>query len=860
MHNNTNQYTQDYLETLWYARSLANLDKSQFIFADHIFLWAYKFTCKHKCKFIMWRYLWIADIIIIKDYFDSLYGTNIELRINDNNKQFEIEHSLVDKLNDLTLKGLSSFDFLSLLYSASYWLSKDLITYMIWNWVNIEKLKQNTHKLLFDINISKIWIINIFNVLNKAIWVLEFDPKELNMFIEVEGLLTNKWNNINMTSKPDLSDNWMNNKDDTKIDSKIKQDEKKLTIEYFSTDLTKEAKWWFLDPVIGREKEVNQLIYTLLRKTKNNPLLIWEAWVWKTAIVEWFSQRIINWEVPDKLKNKRVYMLDMWSLLAGTKYRGEFEARLKSILDEASDRTNNIILFIDELHTIIWAWNAEWSADAANMLKPLLSRWKIQMIWATTYDEYQKHIEKDPALKRRFQEIKVDEPNRESAIEIMMWLKQKFEDFHGVNITQESIITCIDLSNRYILNKQLPDKAIDLLDEACARSSTITEKLNNNENYIKQKKSLEDIQTKLEKAITDQDYFKAAEYKDQEDTLKKQMNSMRDQNILPKHLRPIVDINEITNVIADKLWVPANQINKSEIEKLKNLDQDLKSEILWQDEWVDNIVKAIKRTRLSMVKRNKPIASFLFLWPSGVWKTFIGKLLAQKYYWDEKSLVKVDMSEYTEKYSMSKLIWSAPWYVGYEEWWLLTEAIRRKPYSIVLFDEIEKASPDVLNILLQIMDEWQLKDSKWRLVDFKNTIIILTSNIWSQEFAKKISKIWFDTVDEKSQEQENFEKVKERVLEELKNYLSPEFINRFDNIVVFKPLSKEILARIFKIKLNEYLSYWKWKEGIKLPEFTMKKIDWIIEKIYKPEFWARPIERYIQDEIEPELIEQLLAN
>jgi len=417
------------------------------------------------------------------------------------------------------------------------------------------------------------------------------------------------------------------------------------------------------------------------------------------------------------------------------------------------------------------------------------------------------------------------------------------------------------LSTRYLLNKQLPDKAIDLLDEACARKSTLNEKLKNNDDFINNEKELKTIQEKIEKAILTQDYFAAAELKEKEETVKNKLKNMRSQNVLPKELRPTVDENDIWRVLAEKLWIPENEINQSEIEKLRNLDGILKGKMLWQDEVIDNVVKSIRRNRLSVVKKTKPIASFLFLGPSGVGKTYLSKLLATEFFGDPKSLIRVDMSEFMERHSVSKLIGSAPGYVWYDEWGVLTESVRRKPYSVILFDEIEKASPEVLNILLQILDEWHLKDNKGRRIDFKNTIIILTSNIWSEEFGKKIPKIWFSTSEtQKEVNDENYKTIKDRVLEKLKNFLAPELINRLDYVVVYKPLTKEILSGIFKTKINEFLVQWKTKPWIKLPKFTDKKVAEIIDEIYDPQFGARPIERYIYDKIEPDFIEQIMKS
>lgn len=636
-----------------------------------------------------------------------------------------------------------------------------------------------------------------------------------------------------------------------------KKEEKKLTIEYFGTDLTKEAKDGYLDPIIGREKEIDQVIYTLLRKTKNNPLLIWEAGVGKTAIVEGLVQRIMMKKVPEKLINKKVFLLDMGTLVAGTKYRGEFESRMKSILEEATDPTNNIILFIDELHTIIGAGGQDQN-DAAQMLKPLLSRGKIKLIGATTFDEYQKYIEKDAALKRRFQEVVVNEPSVEVTKQIILGLKQIYEDFHGVLLSDEAIDSAINLSKRYILNKQLPDKALDIIDEACARKSTMQQKLDNDENYQAQEKKIEKIQKKIESAIENQDYFSAAELKNEEEELKKELQKIRSNKNIPINLRSTIEASDIGNVLADKTWIPTNIVNEDEVTKLKRLDAELKKEIVGQNDAVENVVKSLIRSRLSVIKKDKPIGSFLFLGPSGVWKTYLAKLIAKHYFGDEGAMIRFDMSEFMEKFSVSKLIWSPAGYVGYDEWGGLTEAVRRKPYSVILFDEIEKASADVLNIMLQILDEWQLKDSKWRWIDFKNTIIVMTSNIWTDEFSKKKTTIGFDTWKAADIEDKQFDDIKTRVLEDLKNYITPELSNRIDHKIVFRPLNKENLITLFNQKIKTFLAAWKTNEKVKLPKFSKAEVEKIIDKIYDPQFGARPVERYINDEIEPQIINSLL--
>ncbi|MBS8121537.1 ATP-dependent Clp protease ATP-binding subunit [Candidatus Vampirococcus lugosii] len=673
--------------------------------------------------------------------------------------------------------------------------------------------------------------------------------------------INNNYKSIKNESDQDLIDG-TNNGDDSKIDTSSQVEEKKLTIEHFGTNLNFEARNGYLDPVIGRYEEIQQTIYTLLRKTKNNPLLIGEAGVGKTAIVEGLAQKIENNDVPEKLKNKRIFMLDVGGLVAGTKYRGEFESRLKTIIQEATDPTNNIILFIDELHTIIGAGNTEGGADAANILKPFLSRGKLQLIGATTYDEYQKHIEKDPALKRRFQEVNVDEPSNEDTKKILFGIREKFESFHGVNIADNAIHTSVELSSRYILNKQLPDKAIDLIDEACARQSTLGEKLEKNDEYKQVEKKLEILQKKIQASILNQDYFKAAELKEEEENLKQEMKNIRSQNSLPKHLRTNVDSINISEVLSMKTGIPKSKLNESELNKLKDLDTLIKKDLVGQDEAVQSLVNYIKRNRISVIDRQKPIASFLFLGPSGVGKTYITKLLAKHFFESEKSLIRVDMSEYMDRNSSSKLIGSAPGYVGYDEGGTLTESVRRNPYSIILFDEIEKASPDVLNILLQILDEGTLKDNKGRLIDFKNTIIILTSNIGSEEFAKKVVKIGFGTNNKSSKDSfdKDFDIVKERVMEKLKSEISAELLNRLDNTIVFKPLSKEIMIDIFQKEYKEFSRLWKEKKGISVPKYNVKNIQSIIDEIYAPEYGARPISRYIHEQIEPKIIEEIIEN
>lgn len=841
--------TQDYKDTIIFANQIALTLGKKSLSAEILFLASYLFTQQHEGFHIFRKMLGITKNEIIDDYIKK--NINFPAKYTEKTTSKPLQKKLEDE------EKAEKKDFFYIVWRAVEHLSGDLKKHFIANNIDVNALQNKSRILTTNPGIKQMGIVAFIGLISKLIKAMNLDPNSISMaHFEPKEHIDQLLNSLDH----DIADKGDENNENTSnvTTSQNNKEEKKMTIEYFGTDLTKETKDGVIDPVIGRDKEIEQVIFTLLRKTKNNPLLIGEAGVGKTAIVEWLAKKILMGEVPEKLKNKKIFMLDMGSLVAGTKYRGEFEARLKSILEEAADITNNIILFIDELHTIVWSGNSEGSSDAANMLKPLLARGKVKLIGATTFDEYQKYIEKDAALKRRFQEITVNEPSTNDTIEILKWLRQNFEDHHGVTISDESIENAVTLSKRYMLNKQLPDKAIDIIDEAAARKSTINEKLENDEDYIKYETDLQIIHEKLEKAIEKQDYFSAAELKEEEESIKKLMKTVRTKKNLPAHLRPEINKNDIGIVLADKIWIPATMVTETEVARLKRLENDLTNKIHGQQEAVDAVVKSIKRNRLSIIARNKPIASFLFLGPSGVGKTFLAKTIAKEYFWDEKALIRVDMSEFMEKYSVSKLIGSAPGYVGYEEWGILTESVRRKPYSVVLFDEIEKASKDVLNILLQILDEGHLKDSKGRRVDFKSTILILTSNLGSEEFAKKISKIWFETHDKSASDQKNFEATKTKVMEHVKNFMSPELLNRLDHNIVFKPLSKEILGEIFQQKLNEFEKARAIKEEIKIPAFSAKKRAEVIEKIYDPQFGARPIERYIYEEIEPQIIDQIM--
>lgn len=862
------EFLPDWIVSLENAQRIATTLKESSISFEHIFWWSFWVIRENKCFATFASIIWLQQIDNLEKYYVDNIQRIIQSRTDIPNEQ---RMNLNQDISEAVTKNLAKWqyqkpDFCFLFCTSFSHLSNESFVKNLLNSdnINFEKCIQNCEKLINNPIARHQGVFAFLQVLSKIFDSISLNPSKVQTMININDNLNDLESfmnehdllNPNDSVESEIWQDFDQNIDADKWEAKKKED-KKLNIEYFGTDLTKECKNGFIDPIIWREKEINQVIYTLLRKTKNNPLLIWEPWVGKTAIVEWLAQRINEWKVPDKLKWKHLFLLDMWTLVAWTKYRGEFEARMKAILDEAIDPANNIILFIDEVHTIIGAgWQDH--NDAAQMLKPMLSRWKLKLIGATTFDEYQKVIEKDAALKRRFQEVVVNEPDNATTQEIIEGLKQTYEDFHGVQILPEAIAAAIILSKRYVLNKQLPDKALDILDEACARKSTMQEKLEINDDYQKAEKEIENIQKKITKAIESQDYFTAADLKDKEEKLKQELQSIRNKSTIPTHLRSVIDATDVWNVLAEKTGIPVNIVNEDEISKLKRLKSTLKESLIWQDEAVDAVVRTLTRSRLSMIDKHKPIGSFLFLGPSGVGKTYLAKLIAKDYFGDESAMIRFDMSEFMEKYSVSKLIWSPAWYVGFDEWGWLTEAVRRKPYSVILFDEIEKASPDVLNILLQILDEWQLKDSKWRLIDFKSTIIIMTSNIWSDEFSKKQVSIGFSTGDEKQMTEKDFDLTKERILDQLKNSLTPELLNRIDYKVVFRPLTKDHLKSIFDLQITAFLDAWKWKEWIKLPKFTAKQVKEIIDKIYDPQYWARPVERYIQNDIEWELINAVL--
>jgi len=620
-------------------------------------------------------------------------------------------------------------------------------------------------------------------------------------------------------------------------------------LDKFGKDLTKLAREKKLDPVIGREREIDRVVQILLRRRKNNPVLIGEPGVGKTAIVEGLAQRIVEGKVPEPLKNKRIVALDMAAVVAGTKYRGQFEERLKNILKEL-EKNKDIILFIDELHTIVGAGSAEGSIDASNMLKPALARGEIQIIGATTLDEYRKYIEKDGALERRFQPVMVSEPTVEDAKKILLGLKDRFENFHGVEYTLDALEKAVELSEKYINDRQLPDKAIDVIDEAGALV-----KIRSYEEPAELKKlsdQIRELEEAKRKAVEDQDYEKAIEIRDKELRLKAEYERLKTrwkENL--KKNRPKVGVDDVAEVIAKWTGIPVTRLTETEVQKLLSLEDQLKKRVMEQDHAVERIAKALKRSRIGLHRKRRPIGVFMFLGPTGVGKTETAKALAELLFGSEDAMIRFDMSEFMEKHTVSKLVGAPPGYVGYEEGGQLTEAVRRKPYSVILLDEIEKAHPDVFNLFLQIFDDGRLTDSYGRTVDFSNTIIIMTSNLGARMIAER-GKVGF----EQSNELLGYEEIKKNVMEQVKKHFTPEFLNRLDDIVVFKPLSREAVAKIIDLHLkeiNEGLKEW----GIKV-KLHKSFVNWLIDKYYQPEFGARSIKRGLQKEVEELIAEELL--
>ena len=624
------------------------------------------------------------------------------------------------------------------------------------------------------------------------------------------------------------------------------------TLNQYGTDLTKSASLGKLDPVIGRKNEIERVIQILSRRTKNNPCLIGEPGVGKTAVVEGLAEKIVQGDVPEILKDKRVVTIDLSSMIAGAKYRGDFEERIKKALNEVK-KAGDVIVFIDEIHTIVGAGSAEGAIDAANILKPLLARGEIQLIGATTLNEYRKYIEKDSALERRFSPVTVNEPTHEETVEILKGIRDKYEAHHNIKITDEAINAAVELSSRYINDRFLPDKAIDLVDEASSkiRLSSLEEP----DSLKEMEEKIEKMNQEKEAAVKVQKFEKAAKIRDEVNKLKEELEAERNK-WKSKKTKAIPKLTEedIAKVIASWTGIPAAKITQDENKKLKNLDKELHKRVIGQNEAVEAVAKAIRRSRVGLKNPNRPIGSFLFLGPTGVGKTELSKALAEHLFGTEDAMIRVDMSEFMEPHSVAKLIGAPPGYVGFDDGGQLTEKIRRKPYSVILFDEIEKAHPDVMNMLLQILEDGRLTDSQGRTVNFKNTVIIMTSNIGARLITEKKSLGFTNSAEE--DEAKEYEEIKKNVMAELKKQLRPEFINRIDDIIVFHKLNDEEINSIIDLLLKN-VEQRLVEQGLNIKiDKSVKEL--IAKKGVDKEFGARPLRRAIQNIVEDKLAEEIL--
>ena len=623
------------------------------------------------------------------------------------------------------------------------------------------------------------------------------------------------------------------------------------TLDQYSRNLTEYAREGKLDPVIGREAEIQRVIQILSRRTKNNPCIIGEPGVGKTAIAEGLAQRIVEERVPDVIRGKRVVTLDMSGMVAGSKYRGEFEERIKRVVDEVI-KSGNVLLFIDEMHTIIGAGGAEGSLDASNILKPSLARGELQVIGATTREEYRKRIEKDAALERRFQPVVIEEPSEEESVLILKGLREKYEDHHKVRITDEALEAAVKLSARYINDRYLPDKAVDLMDEAASKARLMV--FDSKPQSMELEKKISELEAEKENAIKNEAYDKASNLKKEQNKLRQKLSELRLSEEQKKQQKVlVVDYDEIAGVVADWTKIPVNKLKQAETDRLIKLEAVLHERVIGQDEAVVAVSKAIRRGRVGFNVADRPIGSFLFLGPTGVGKTELSKALAEAMFGSENSMIRVDMSEYMEKHSVSKMIGSPPGYVGHEEGGQLSEKVRQNPYSVILFDEIEKAHPDVFNILLQVLDDGRITDSQGRMVSFKNTIIIMTSNAGAQRIITP-KKLGFKAEENK---EADYKLMKDGVMEEVKRIFKPEFLNRIDETIVFHTLSENELKKIVRIMLKGLATRAKEQMGLKL-KFTETAVKHLANIDKEANYGARPLARKIKTEVEDLLATEVL--
>lgn len=826
-------------------------------------------NAEHKMKEIWIKSLDPEDVFLeilemshggIKEVL-SLYGIDKKLTL-------EIINKWILNTSPLKRKGV---------YSGMNQRTKDVILWSVKLAASHNKSKASTEELILSLLQHDAWLPNFLEYIGINPSDVETNIQDLIRIGTVDGVNSQQKKQVDGDESLEklfgnLAENifsWlrqeMQGEDDERLpfdinppDENTKKEESSTpALDFFSNDLTAEARNGKIDKIIGRETEIERLIAILNRKTKNNPCLVGEAWVGKTAIVEGLALKIASGDVPFSMRDKRILALDMSSLVAGTKFRGEFESRIKQVIDEASKAENEVLLFIDEIHTIIGAWSGEGSLDASNILKPAMGRGKIRVIGATTLNEYQKYIEKDPALERRFQKIIANEPDKKTAIEIISGLKEVFEEYHNLNISESAIEQAVDLSMRYITDRQLPDKAIDLVDEACSLKSM---KYNFDEAEIKKiKEKMLKNQKRIEDAVMSQQYKKAVTLKETQKKYEKEIGELKKKFRIPKEKRFWVQAEDIHKVLSISTGIPVSNLSKNEIDRLKKLPNVMKKHIIAQDEAIEAICKSIIRNKTGIGAPGRPLGSFLFLGPTGVGKTEIVKVLAREYYGDEGALIKIDMSEYSDKTAVNKLIGSSAGYVGYEEGGQLTEKVRKKPYSIILFDEIEKWDIEVYNLLLQILEDGILTDNKGRKVSFKNTVIVMTSNIGQEEFSQKAAQIGFNiSHSEEEKVLADYSKAKEKVKESLPEYFSPEFLNRIDKILVFHPLDTKAISQIVKLQLEKLSDRLK-EKGYEL-KYQSSHIKKISQEVYNPEFGAREVRRYITDVIEDGIAELILSS